>query len=638
MKILAAACVLGAACAEAAPPVEAFAQLPGMTDPELSPDGAYIAYFSPLNGRRHAVVQKLFSGEQPNVIPPYEELEFSWLRWANDERLVFAMSYSDRRQFTETTETRLLSADRTGRDIVALIKRAKRKKTGSRTNTVELPMAQTQDNVIDWLPDDPQHVLVALDEDQDARWEVRRIDVRSGDYDIVTDGTRGVQNWLTDRSHEVRVGYGYDRSDYTIMVRPPDGGWGRAERKEWWNDGWMPIGFTDDPAMAYAHGPGESGLNVLRLLDLNKGDLGDTVWAHDEVDVAGLLHDAVTGALVGVSYVDDLPRRHYFDPELARMQASLDKVFPKTVNHMLSWSRNRQQVLVRTLSDVEPGSVYYWDRDRQSIELIAESMPGLGPDVLSPVRAVRYAARDGVSIPAYLTVPRDTPAESLPVVVLPHGGPAARDDRSFWFLSQFLASRGYVVFQPNFRGSSGYGKAFEYAGVRQWGGLMQDDVTDGAHWLVAEGIADPDRMCVVGWSYGGYAAAMGAVKTPNLYRCAASINGVLNLPRLIADDKSYVGGRSWTKHMGLDDENAKAVSPYHRAEEIVVPMLIVQAMDDTRVHADQGEGMAKRLRRLDKPVDYVEVEFGGHSMTNEAARLAILTALEDFLDRYLAGP
>jgi dipeptidyl aminopeptidase/acylaminoacyl peptidase len=216
--------------------------------------------------------------------------------------------------------------------------------------------------------------------------------------------------------------------------------------------------------------------------------------------------------------------------------------------------------------------------------------------------------------------------------VLPHGGPQAREDRSFWFLSQFLASRGYAVLQPNFRGSSGYGHAFEDAGEREWGGKMQDDITDGTQWLIDEGIADPDRICIVGWSYGGYAAAMGAVKTPELYRCAASINGVLDLPRLIRDDKHYIGGRAWTRSIGLSDRSAADVSPYHQAKRIAVPLLIIQAKDDTRVHDDQGKRMFKRLQRMHKPVDYVEVELGGHEMYNEPARLFILESLQAFLN------
>jgi dipeptidyl aminopeptidase/acylaminoacyl peptidase len=278
-----------------------------------------------------------------------------------------------------------------------------------------------------------------------------------------------------------------------------------------------------------------------------------------------------------------------------------------------------------------------WDRGQKKIDTIGEVQPGLDATVLAPVEAVSYEARDGESIPAYLTVPRDVERRNLPVVLLPHGGPQSRDTKAYDFLPQFLASRGYAVMQPNFRGSTGYGGAFADAGIGQWGGLMQDDVSDAAGWLVEQGIADPERMCIVGWSYGGYSAAMAAVKTPQVFRCAASINGVLDLPRQIFEDKEYIGGSVWTKHMGLDGESAKSVSPYHQAERIVIPMLIIQARDDARVTSEQGQRMAKRLQRLDKPVEYVEIENGGHSLNNQAARLVILESLESFLATHIGA-
>ena len=160
---------------------------------------------------------------------------------------------------------------------------------------------------------------------------------------------------------------------------------------------------------------------------------------------------------------------------------------------------------------------------------------------------------------------------------------------------------------------------------------MQDDVTDGTKWLIDQGIADPGRICIVGWSYGGYVAAIGAAKTPRLYHCAASINGVLNLPLQMEEDNRYFRGSEWNKYVGLEGESSKAVSPFHQAESITAPMLIIQSVDDTRVHKEQGRGMAERLRDLGKPVEYVEIEFGGHSMGNVAARQQILESLETFL-------
>ena len=420
-----------------------------------------------------------------------------------------------------------------------------------------------------------------------------------------------------------------------MKLRGADGSWYEANRRDWWDLGYFPQTFTDDPDVVYVIGPNEHGRDSLLTMSLGDGELLDTVFSHEQFDIEGLIQDPHSGRAVGVSYVDDLPRNSYFDNDFSRLQASMDKAFPDTSNRLVSMSADRQRILVLVSSDVVPGAYYYWDLAEGTVTLIANTMPGLPSELLAPVRSVWIEARDGVQMEAFLTVPLDAADLSVPTVILPHGGPEARDDRSFWFLSQFIASRGYAVLQPNFRGSTGYGDEFMLAGRQEWGGKMQQDVTDATRWMIEEGIADPERICIVGWSYGGYSAAMGAIQEPDLYQCAVSINGVLNLPRLMSDDKKYIGGRAWTQHMGLSESRASDVSPYHRAEDLHDPLLIIQADDDARVHTDQGKTMARRLKRLKKPHEYVEVEFGGHSMNNEPARLTIIQSVDRFLDQHI---
>jgi dipeptidyl aminopeptidase/acylaminoacyl peptidase len=264
-------------------------------------------------------------------------------------------------------------------------------------------------------------------------------------------------------------------------------------------------------------------------------------------------------------------------------------------------------------------------------------MPNLPVELLSATEPVAYTARDGMKIPAYLTLPVGKDGEDLPTIILPHDGPNERVDQTFRYLTQFLVSRGYAVLSPNFRGSSGYGSDFGDAGKKEWGGKMQDDISDGARWLVEQGIADADRICIVGWSYGGYAAAMGAVTVPDLYRCAVSINGVLDLARLATVDQNHTDGHTWAEHMGLKGEQAKSISPYHQAEKVAIPMLIVQAKDDVRVPRVHGKSMADRLQDLGKDVQYLELEYGGHSVTYEPARREVLSALEQFLRRNIGS-
>jgi dipeptidyl aminopeptidase/acylaminoacyl peptidase len=628
----------GLQAADVSVPIEAFAQLPKVSGAELSPDGRFFAYFRPIEGRRYMVIQPLGSTDRPVVIPPLEGVEFSWLRWANEERIVFAVAYYGKRGSTETTETRLLSLRYDATELAELIKPGRRDSSSLRGGvSAFFPPPQIQDDVIDWLPGEDNFILVSVDEDANAQSEVRKVDVRTGDYRIVRSESRGIQSWATDQDHSIRIGYGYDLIDgYRMTIRTVDGGWKPVDDEDWWENGLSPEAFSADPSVLYVMGSDERGLKTVSRLSIDTGEVIESVFTHDTVDAAGIAYDPVSGRPIGVRYVDDFPRIRYFDDEFQRLQRSLDRALPDTVNRIESMSKDRQQILVRAFSDVIPGSFLLWDREAGRMDFLAETMPGLSEENLSKVESHWIEAADGVRFEAFLTLPADRDSGPLPAVVLPHGGPASRDDREFWFLSQFLASRGYAVLQPNFRGSTGYGYAFQAAGRQQWGGLMQEDVSTATRWLISEGIADPERVCIVGSSYGGYAAAMGAIQAPELYRCAVSINGVLNLPRLIADDLQYIGGTEWTDHMGLDEARASAVSPYHQAERIEAPMLVIQAEDDTRVHADQGRNFSKRMEQLDKDIEYVEVEFGGHSMTNEAARLAILSSVESFLERHLA--
>ncbi|MGH8222550.1 MAG: alpha/beta fold hydrolase, partial [Woeseiaceae bacterium] len=574
-----------------------FARLPQIWGAQVSPDGQYIAFFAPREGRTHLVVYSLGEQPRPFIMPPVETLDFDWLRWANEERLVFAMSFSGRRNLVETVETRLLAIDRDGSDLVSVVRPATRHEIGSRLPK-ELPAPQIQDRIVDWLVDDPAHLLLAVDADFDGRTEVRRVNIRDGKYEIVSDGTKGIQNWITDPSRQLRFGYGYRDDDMYFRLRHEDGGWTGDDLQKWqWGD-YLPVAFTEDPSIAYVQGTNQSGRTVVRKLDLSTGEFTETVFEREAVDAHGLVLDSVTQRPVGVGYVDHTESVYYFDESMALLQRSIDRALPDTGNRIVNMSDDRQRVLILAASDVNPGVYYLWDREQKSLDIVGEVQPGLTPNVLAPVRSVSYEARDGTRIPGYLTLPRGVPPENLPTVVLPHGGPQARDTKSFWFLSQFLVSRGYAVLQPNFRGSTGYGDAFAKAGLKQWGGVMQDDVADGAEWLLQQGISDPDRLCIVGWSYGGYAAAMGAVKTPDLYRCAASINGVLDLPRHVSEEQDYVGGRVWIEHIGLDGESTKTVSPYHQAERIRIPLLIIQAEDDAIVTSEQGRRMAQRMRRL----------------------------------------
>lgn len=618
-------------------PIEAFARLPAISQVRISPDGTHLAYLMPVEGRNALIIHPL--GGQPVLIPHREDFDFNWFRWATDTRIVLSVYFAGRRITTDTIETRLIAIDRDGKNPELIIRPAKRELSSSRLSNEYLPPPQIQDQVVDWLRDDPDHILVTIDEDHDGESEIRRVNIRDGSYRNIREDRRGVQNWLLDNQGEIRLGWGYDGSRFLISIKMPDGAWIDANTTGWSKDGHEPVSFDTDPRFLFVRGPNEHGLAALKRVDLDSGAIVETVFSSDRADVGGVVGDPLTGRPVGVAWNEDGPARWYFDAEMRSLQASIDKVLPDTANIISGMSENRRKIVVESSSDVDAGVFYLWDRDAGTISEIGVVMPGLPPELMSPTRRAVYRARDGLEIEGWLTLPVSAPqARNLPTVLLPHGGPHARTVKDFDWLRQFLASRGLAVFEPNFRGSTGRGKAFEAAGQREWGGKMQDDLTDAAEWLIEQGIADAERLCIVGGSYGGYAAAMAAVKTPDLFACAVGFNGVYDLPALILSDKDYIGGTAWTRSMGLGEENAKTVSPRHRASEIGIPMLLVHARDDVRVDFRQARDFARALEKSGKEVRLVELERGGHTLDDATARQTLLTALETFLAEHLASP
>jgi dipeptidyl aminopeptidase/acylaminoacyl peptidase len=262
--------------------------------------------------------------------------------------------------------------------------------------------------------------------------------------------------------------------------------------------------------------------------------------------------------------------------------------------------------------------------------------PGLDPQELSPLQAISYPARDGVQIPGYLTLPHGGAKDHLPLVVMPHGGPIARDGWHYDFLRQFLASRGYAVLQMNFRGSDGYGSEWFFAAHQDWGGRTYDDVVDGARWAIAQGIADPRRVAIVGWSFGGYVALVGAQRDGELFRCAVSVAGISDLSLLIEEESRYLNLREVTREqLGTDKEKLRRDSPRLHAADVQVPVLMIHGDRDAQVDLEQSQAMDTALTRAGKPHRLVRIKDADHQMSTESARITLLREIETFLSAHV---
>jgi len=610
-------------------PVEMFARLPAFSGAKLSSSGEKVAYFIEFEGQRHLIFQKL-DGANRGMIPPIEKTQIVSFSWANDDVLIIKFGFlTNRWAFRgQSYETRTVSFNTETRENEWLGEPKRQERVSQ------------HDRVVDLLPEDPDHILMQFDFQLDGSPTVYKVNVWNGHRATYHRGRKGIQRWYTDQNGDVRLGFGYNRSERVARLKDASGDWIDLTDTDW--EKYYDVeGFTDEPNTIYVSGPTAHGTDGLFKLNLLSGQISDPLFTHESVDLDYIVEHPLTGELAGIAYTDDYSRIKYFDRDLKIVQASLEHVMPGKVVTVTGRARERELYLVLVASDRNPGDYFVYDRESKHMSYVASRMVPLAseisanPEAMAKVLPVSIPVRDGSEIPGYLTMPNGDQATGLPTVVLPHGGPQARDSAEWDYWSQFYANRGYVVLQPNFRGSSGYGKLFEYKGNKQWGGLMQDDVTDATKWLIDEGIADPDRICIVGASYGGYAALMGTIKEPGLYRCAISINGVTDLPRLKSNDKAYIGGRVWIKNMGLEGVDDEEVSPRDRVDEISAPVLLISSKDDERIPYKHSKDLYKRLKKKQPKSRYVMIEDGGHSMMTSEARLTMLTETEKFLKRHI---
>lgn len=612
-------------------PVETFAALPSFESGRLSPSGKKIAYFREDEGRRSVIVTDLEALTSIKVGPQENGGTYIDMRWANNTHLLITISFSGKRAGfrRQITQTRSLSLDVEKTKFVWLGRPKKSYGSTQRVSQLE--------RVIDLLPSDPNHVLIQLDLDLNNNAEVYRVDVRNGRRTNAQRPHAGIQNWYTDHTSEVRLGFGYNGKRKVARFKTRDGDWKDLDELSWSNNYGIE-GFTDNPSVVYASGYSDKGTEGLYRINIETGEKLATVFEDDTYDIQGAIEHPTTGKVAGVAYVDHYFRRYFFDKELQKIQANLDAALPDMVVTILDHAIEKDLYLILVKNAQVPGIYFIYDRPKKSLMKIAEARPEVNHNLMAQTKSATIEVRDGEKVNAYITIPPDVSGkpENLPTVILPHGGPTARDTAEWDYEAQFYANRGYLVVKPNFRGSSGYGIRYRLMGKKQWGGRMQDDVTDVTKFFIDNGYSDPERICIVGNSYGGYAALMGAILEPDMYRCAVSVNGVADLVRLKAGDRSNaIGGSTWIKNMGLEGVEDSEVSPHHRADDIKTPVLLIAAKDDARVPYGLSKALYKRLKKLGSDVEYLQLKEGTHHMITSESRLKSLKATEKFLRKHI---
>ncbi|MEP5485021.1 MAG: alpha/beta fold hydrolase, partial [Parasphingorhabdus sp.] len=383
----------------------------------------------------------------------------------------------------------------------------------------------------------------------------------------------------------------------------------------------------------------ETGRFALYEFDYRTRALGKMVLGHPENDISNYRLSEDGTNLLSARYTDSRDRIVWFDEDLKKIQSSLEKALKGQEVWIQSRSRDRKKMIIYTTSSVDPGSYYLFKPDAKKLDRIGGINDSIDPAKMASTKYVEYAARDGLKIKAYLTLPKGREDKNLPLIILPHGGPY--DVRDAWDYNaevQFLANLGYAVFRPNFRGSGGYGEDFYTKGEGQIGRAMQDDLDDGMDWLVEQGFADPKRVCLVGASYGGYASIWGAIRNPDRYRCAASFAGVTDWEKQLKYDKRFFRSRyakEWKETVqGGGDFDLDSVSPVQQIAKLKRPLLLTHGDEDSNVPFSQYKRLVKAAQKANIPVDVKVYEDEGHGFSDRANEIDWYTRLEAFLRKH----
>jgi len=630
---LIAAGAAGGLGAAPAPPVDAFFGLPSVAGPQLSPDGRRIAFRFPLDGRMAIGVFDRGTGEAHSVVRGKDESLAAFI-WKGNDRIVFVADVGG-------NESAFIgSTDLAGRNILRI---AESQKAGHL-------MVGTSARIVDPLRTDARSIILdgyfgtVPTDDRIAlpiapSRLIARVNVRNGGYGAVftTNQSDRYLDLVFDNAGVLRVMAREENGSEVWLCRPD------AERpfKEIARfalhgiaEQWTPFFFAADNRTLYLLSREENDRGALYAFDTATRQRGPALFVPPEGEILEVITSEDRRRLYGVAYESDRLHFHWFDAGRAALQRKLENTFPGMECRVVSRSADEQVHLVWVGSDRDPGAFFVLD-DKAGTLTLFKRASDLDPRAMRPMQPIAFAARDGLELHGYLTLPAGAEGRRVPLIIHPHGGPyGLRDSWGFNPEVQFLASRGYAVLQLNYRGSGGYGRAFIDRGRYQWGRAMQDDLTDAVKWAVDQGIADPARVAIYGASYGGYAALAGVTLTPDLYRCAVNYVGVADLDQLMIESRAFLFPADFDyleAWIGPTQEYRRATSPVHFVERIRVPTLHAYGANDPRVKIKQWDSLEAQLRKYHKPYQAIEEKYQGHGFHDEAQSIHFHEVLERFL-------
>ena len=609
---------------------EIFFDDPEISGGQLSPDGQYISFLKPYEGTRNIWVKgvdETFEDARPVTADTLRPIRgYFWSR--DGQYLLYVQDKGGNENFhvyavdpNAATEGIPEARDLTDRDS---------------TRAVIYAVPES----------DPDLMYVGLNDRDPAWFDLHSLKISSGELTLLRENTERITGWEFDLDDQLRLATRSAQDGSTEILRVDDEGFTKVYECGIFETCY-PVRFHKNGNQVYMVTNRGDSTDLTQLVLFDPQSQAVEVVESDpegEVDFGSTMFSDVTDELVLTTYTDEKTRRYWKDEAYQQDYEFLKKEFPEKEIGLSSSTEDEKEWLISVNSDTDPGATYYFNRDTKEVELQYRPRPNMPLESLSEMKAVSYPSSDGLEIPAYLTLPKGMEAKNLPAIIVPHGGPWGRDRWGYDSYAQFLANRGYVVLQPNFRASTGYGKKFLNAGNKEWGQKMQDDITWGVKYLIDEGIADSTRIGILGGSYGGYATLAGLAFTPDVYAAGVSIVGPSNLITLLNSIPPYWESiyKMFTERMG-DPETPEGKaqlerqSPLNSADQIEAPLLVIQGANDPRVKQAESDQIVVALRERGFPVEYIVAPDEGHGFARPVNSMAMLARTEEFLAKHLGG-
>ena len=597
-------------------PMEDFFRNPEKSSFQISPNGEHIAYMKPWKTRMNVHVVNVKSNNETRLTSSEERGVYGF-GWLGNDRIGYVKDDGG----NENMHFYAVNID------------------GS--NEIDLtPYDNVQARIIDDLEDDPNHVIIGLNKRNPQIHDPFRVNINTGESEMIAENPGNISSWVTDHDGRLRMATTSDGVNTSLLYRDTEKDDFKPILTTDFKVNVSPLFFTFDNKNVYVASNRDRDKTAIYEFDISKAKEQELIFEHDEVDVSGLMYSKKRKVLTGVNFTVSKGDKVFFDDWRRDIQNKLESQLPGYEVGITSFSKDETKAVVVSYSDKSRGTYYYYDVENDKLTELAKISPWLEEEHMAEMKPVKYKSRDGFNIHGYLTLPVGSDGKNLPVVVNPHGGPWARDTWGYRSEIQFLANRGFAVFQMNFRGSTGYGREFWEISFKQWGKSMQDDITDGVNWLIDEGIADPERIAIYGASYGGYATLAGLAFTPDLYACGVDYVGVSSLFTFMESMPPY-----WELYRSMmyemvghpekDKELLASSSPLLHVDKIKVPLFIAQGANDPRVVKSESDQIVEALKSEGIEVPYMVKEDEGHGFYNQENQFDFYREMEKFLKKHI---